>query len=68
MSKIFSERLKYLRDEKGLSQSALAKEIGASQKAIDFWEKGINEPKIVYVTNICKFFDVSPNWILGFED
>ena len=38
------EIIKELRTERGLSQAALAKEIGVSQKAIDYWERGINEP------------------------
>ena len=40
-----SVRIKELRKELNISQQQLAKAIGVSQKAIDFWEKGINEPK-----------------------
>ena len=45
----FSENLKELRAEKGISQATLAKAIGVTQKAIDFWEKEINEPKASYI-------------------
>ena len=48
------ERIKELRIENSLSQSKLAEEIGVSQKAIDYWERGINEPKISYVIAIVK--------------
>ena len=37
--------LKELRIEKNLSQAGLGKAIGVSQKAIDYWERDINEPK-----------------------
>lgn len=48
------EKIKELRIEKGLSQKQFASLIGVSQKAIDYWERGINEPKISYVIAIVK--------------
>lgn len=50
-----AERLKELRQEHNLSQSALAKEIGVSQKAIDYWERGVNEPKATYIIKMADF-------------
>lgn len=61
-------RLKELRIEKTLSQQKLAQEIGVTQKAIDFWEKGINEPKASYIIKLAKFFNVSSDYLLGIED
>lgn len=63
----FGTRLYELRKERGLSQVALAKAIGVTQKAIDFWEKNINEPKASYIVAIAKFFDVSTDYLLGLE-
>ena len=64
----FKERLKELRIEKSLSQQQLAKAIGVTQKAIDFWEKGINEPKVSYVWALANFFDVSADYLIGLID
>ncbi|MCI9031332.1 MAG: helix-turn-helix transcriptional regulator [Clostridia bacterium] len=64
----FSETLKELRADSGISQAALAKAIGVTQKAIDFWEKDINEPKASYVVALAKFFDVSSDFLLGMEE
>lgn len=64
----FKERLKELRLEKSLSQQQLAKAIGVTQKAIDFWGKGINEPKVSYVFALAKFFDVSADYLIGLID
>ncbi|MBE7079279.1 MAG: helix-turn-helix transcriptional regulator [Clostridiales bacterium] len=55
----FSDKIKELRIEKGLSQSALAKKIGASQKAVDYWELGINEPKLSYIMGLVEAFGLS---------
>lgn len=64
----FNERLKELRSDAGLSQKRLAELIGVSQKAIDFWEKGINEPKASYIIALANFFNVSCDYLLGIVD
>ncbi len=65
---ICAERIKELRQEKNLSQSVLAQKIGVSQKAIDYWERGINEPKATYIVRLADFFDVSTDYLLGREN
>ena len=62
------ERIKELRIEKGLTQAELAKQIDVSQKAIDYWERGINEPKASYVYKLALFFEVSSDYLLGLQD
>lgn len=62
------QRIKELRLEKEITQASLAKHIGVTQKAIDFWEKNINEPKASYIINIAKFFNVTTDFLLGIED
>lgn len=61
-------RIRELRAEKNLSQLGLAKHIGVSQKAIDYWERGINEPKASYIVALCDFFDVSADYLLCRND
>lgn len=65
---IIADRIKELRSEKQLSQQSLAEQIGVSQKAIDFWEKNINEPKASYIIKLARFFDVSADYLLGLTD
>ena len=62
---MLKDTIKELRTERNLSQAKLAKAIGVSQKAIDFWEKGINEPKASYVIKLADFFSVSADYLLG---
>ena len=57
--KNFGEKLKELRIEKGLSQIHLAKIIGVSQKAIDYWERNVNEPKASYIISLVRTFDLT---------
>ncbi|MBO5216077.1 MAG: helix-turn-helix transcriptional regulator [Clostridia bacterium] len=53
------EKIKELRLEKGFSQLTLGKIIGVSQKAIDYWERNVNEPKASYIIAIVKTFDIT---------
>ena len=65
---MISDKVKELRLEKGLSQAQLAKAIGVSQKAIDYWERNINEPKASYVISLAKFFNVSADFLLDLKE
>lgn len=60
MAKI-GERIKELRLESGLTQMQLGKFIGVSQKAIDYWERSVNEPKSSYIIALVKLFGISFN-------
>lgn len=53
------QRIKELRIENNLSQLQLAKLIGVSQKAIDYWERSVNEPKSSYIIKLVKTFNIS---------
>ena len=53
------EKIKELRIENKLSQETLAKTIGVSQKAVDYWERNVNEPKASYIIALVKTFDVT---------
>lgn len=53
------DKIKELRTEKGLSQAQLAKIIGVSQKAIDYWERNVNEPKASYIIALVNCFEIT---------
>lgn len=66
--KIFAERLKDLRTEKGLSQSKLSNETGLSQTAIASWETAQKSPNAQAVVVLAKYFGVTSDYLLGLED
>ena len=53
------DKIKELRIEEGLSQAAPAKSINVSQKAIDFWERNVNEPKASYIILLVNYFGIT---------
>lgn len=62
------DRIKELRKEKNFSKSQLARRIGVSQKAVDYWELGTNEPKASYIVKLAELFEVSADFLLGIDD
>ena len=67
MSK-FPERIKELRELKGMSQIALSKEIGFTQPAIAMWEANKRIPSFDVVIVFAKYFHVSTDYLAGLED
>ena len=65
---IFAQRLRELRQEKGLSMKQLAKELNTTDAAVSNWENEINEPKISYLKTIAQYFNVSADYLLGLEN
>lgn len=66
--KIFAERLKYLRNEKELSQRQLADLVGLSHNAIAYWENEQRIPNAEAIVMLAKFFNVSSDYLLGLTD
>ena len=67
MSNKFSEILKELRQEKGIGQEALAKELHLSKGIISLWENGLREPTMNSLISIADFFQVSIDYLVGRE-
>jgi len=63
-----NERLRILRIEKGLSQKEVAESIGVTTSAYSNYEQGIREPSIEIIISLCKFFDISSDYLIGLED
>ena len=52
MSSDFSRCLSLLRQEKGISQRAAAKELGISQALLSHYENGVREPGLAFVITV----------------
>ena len=65
MSSDFSRCLSLLRQEKGVSQRAVAKELGISQALLSHYENGVREPGLAFVIKACNYYNVSADFLLG---
>ena len=64
MSK-FSNRLKALRAESGLSQAEFAKSVGCTKSSINMYERGEREPGLEKLEAFADFFNVDMDFLLG---
>ena len=54
-----AKRIKTLREEHGLTQEQLAKELSISRNAISNYENGVRRPDLDLVTKMCDIFNVT---------
>ena len=64
----FEERLKLLRQNRGLSQMELAKLLKISKSSVNMYERGEREPGIVTLERIADLFNVDMDYLLGKAD
>ncbi|MEN6348942.1 MAG: helix-turn-helix transcriptional regulator [Syntrophomonas sp.] len=64
MSK-FSERLREIREDRGLRQDDIASLFGYNKSTISQWESGKNEPSLDIVKQLAIFFNVPTDYLLG---
>jgi len=63
-----AERLKILRDEKGLSQVQLAAELDIGSGFIANIELGTKSVSVKTLIALAEFFEVTPDYLLGYRD
>ena len=65
--KPYYEILKELRVDRDLSQKRIATLLGTTQQVYSRYEKGINELPIRHLVTLCRFYDVSADFVLGLK-
>lgn len=63
-----ADRIRYLRDKCGMTQSYLAKKLGISRSAVNSWEMGLSLPSLANIVEMTKIFNVRADYILGLEN
>ena len=61
----FSERLKDLRKQAGLTQVDVAEKLGISQPAYASWERGVKKPTQENLVKIAQILNVSVDYLVG---
>lgn len=64
----FAENLKIALHDKKMTQQDLANLVGTTQATVNRWLKGINEPDLTVLLEICLYLDETPNALLGYDD
>ena len=61
----FTEKLRGLREDNDLTQTQIAEILGTSQTMYARYERGANEMPIRHLTTLCRFYNVSADYLLN---
>ncbi len=57
-----------LRQERGLSQAQIARLLKTSQQYYGKYENGQRPLPVEHLITLCKFYNVSADWVLGLKE
>ena len=64
----YTQRLEDLRKDRDLTQEQVAKMLGLKREQYRRYETGINEIKAGFIMKVCRFYNVSADYLLGLTD
>ena len=64
----YIKRLRDLREDHDKTQQEIADILGTSQTMYARYERGANELPIHHLISLCKFYNVSSDYILGLDN
>lgn len=64
----YTQRIRDLREDKDLSQTQVAMVLETSQTVYSRYERNERPLPIDYLIKLCRFYDVSADYILGFTN
>ena len=64
---MIAERIKFLRENKKLTQTELSKKLGITRASVNAWELGISVPSTQYLVELARIFEVSTDYLLGIK-
>ena len=67
MELTLGEKIRLLREEKELNQTELGKAVNMTQRKISYIENDKYEPSMDDIKALCKFFNISADYLLGFN-
>lgn len=65
---MYGQRIRELREERGLTQAQLGEMLHCSQRTISRYELELHDLGTATLIELCHIFEVSADYILGLED
>ena len=59
-----ADRIRVLREQKGFTQTELAKRLKITRSSVNAWEQGISVPSTQYIVELAEIFKVSTDYLL----
>lgn len=64
----YIKRIRDLREDNDLTQTTIAQLLGTSQTMYARYERGANEIPVRHIIKLCKFYNVSADYLLGLTE
>lgn len=64
---MIAQRIKYLREQAGMTQAELARKLYISRSSVNAWEMEISAPSVQSVIDLAAVFKVSTDYLLGVD-
>lgn len=64
----YTERLRDLREDNDWTQEDVANYLNLKREQYRRYETGINEIKVSFLIKVCKLYNVSADYVLGFTN
>ncbi len=65
--KSYNEIIRELREDNDKTQKEIADYLGTTQQVYSRYEKGENEMPIRHIISLCRYYNVSADYILGLK-
>ena len=65
---MIADRIRFLREQRELSQTELARQLGITRSSVNAWELGISAPSTQYIVELAGIFKISTDYLLGVEN
>ena len=66
--KTLLQNIKQIRIERGFNQIEIAEILNTTQQQYSKYENGQNEIPVRHVITLCKFYEISADWLLGLKE
>lgn len=64
---MIADKIRSLREQNGLTQTELSKQLGITRSGVNAWEMGISVPSTQYIVELANLFKVSTDYLLGVD-
>ena len=63
----FGEKIRILREDRELNKTELGLAVNMTQRKVSYLENGKYEPSLEDMKALCQFFNISADYLLGFQ-
>ncbi|MBE7035039.1 MAG: helix-turn-helix transcriptional regulator [Ruminococcaceae bacterium] len=63
--KHYNDRIRDLREARRLTQKQVAEMLGIRQQVYSKYELGVRSLPIEHLMKLCRFYEISSDWVLG---